>query len=509
MGDHVGHVVPRTLVLWCGSVLVMEELLTRPAVELAGLVRTGQVSARELVGASLARVEAVDPVVGAFASTCGDRALDDAARVTAGDPRPFAGVPLALKDSAAEAGVPCPIGSRLFARHRPTEDSAAVRRLREAGFIVVGRTKMPELGILPTTEPRSGGPARNPFDLSRTHGGSSGGAAAALAAGTVPVAHGGDGGGSLRIPAACCGLVALKPSRGRVSSAPAAGDDPLVTQGALTRTVADAAALLDVLAGYEPGDATWAPPPPRPYQQVTREALQHPPVGLRVGVVLAPPVPAGTSTQLHPECARVTADTAHLLEELGHHVEQAVLPVVDEDTWRAFDDVWAVLAGEGVAAGAALLGRPVTADDVEPLTWALYEHARSLGALAHRSAHGALQRLARDVVTATTGCDVLLTPALATPPVPLGTITGSLIPDPREALVLADRFSPYTALWNLTGQPAIALPAGNTADGLPLGVQLVGRPTGEGALLALSTQLEHARPWAHPPPPRLPASARP
>ena len=481
--------------------VVVGELLTRPAVELAGLVRAGEVSARELVEAALARVEALDPVVGAFASTRPDRALEEAARVRAGDPRPFAGVPLALKDSAAEAGLPCPVGSQVFAGYRPAADSAVVRRLREAGFVVVGRTRMPELGILPTTEPSAGGPTRNSFDLSRTPGGSSGGAAAAVAAGMVPVAHGGDGGGSLRIPAACCALVGLKPSRGRVSSAPGAGDDPLVTQGALTRTVADAAALLDVLAGYEIGDATWAPPPHRPYRQVVHEAAQHPPAGLRIGVVLAPPVPATTGAELHPECARATTETVRLLEALGHHVEEAVLPEVGEGTWRAFDDVWAVLAGEGVAAAAALLGRPVTADDVEPLTWALHERALTLDALGYRAAHAALQRLARQVVTATAGYDVVLTPALATPPVPVGTITGSLVPDPRHALVLADRFSPYTALWNLTGQPAMAVPAATTTDGLPLGVQLVGPPAGEGVLLALGVQLEAANPSMRPPPP--------
>ena len=367
-----------------------------------------------------------------------------------------------------------------------------MRRLRQAGFIVIGRTAMPELGILPTTEPRLTGPTRNPWDLSRTPGGSSGGAAAAVAAGIVPLAHGGDGGGSLRIPAACCGLVGLKPSRGRISAGPQIGDDPLVTEGGLTRDVADTAALLDVLAGYEPGDATWAPPPNQPFLQHTRRAQHDPPAGLRIGLALGPPVPvdvdeASISAAVH---------AAHLFENLGYHVEDAVVPPLSEHTRQAFDDVWAVLAAEGVRGGEALLGRPVTSADMEPLTWALYEQAQALSALSYRAAFAEIQRAAREIVTAALGYDVLLTPALAEPPVPIGTITGWQEPDPLQALARSDRFSPYTAVWNMTGQPALTLPLDQDGDGLPVGIQLVGPPAGDAVLLAMAAHLEQAHPRA-------------
>ena len=471
---------------------MVADLLTRPALELADLVRRGEVLARELVEAALRRADDLNPVLNAFVYLDADGALRDAAQIHAGDPRPFAGVPIALKDSVAQAGVPCRIGSALFRDHRPQTDSATVHRLRQAGFIVIGRTAMPELGILPTTEPRLTGATRNPWDLSRTPGGSSGGAAAAVAAGIVPLAHGGDGGGSLRVPAACCGLVGLKPSRGRISAGPQIGDDPLVTEGGLTRDVADTAALLDVLAGYEPGDASWAPPPNQPFLQQTHRAQHDPPAGLRIGLALDPPVPV----EVDAASVQAAVDAAHLFENLGYHVEDTAVPPLTEHTRRAFDDVWAVLAAEGVRGGEALLGRPVTAADMEPLTWALFAQAQALDALAYREAFAEIQRAARGVVTAALRYDVLLTPALAEPPVPIDTITVWHEPDALEALARSDRFSPYTAVWNMTGQPAITLSLYQDADGLPVGVQLVGPPAGDAVLLAMAAHLEQAHPRA-------------
>jgi amidase len=463
------------------------DLLVRPALELAELLRSGEVSARELVDAALRRLEECEGQINAFCFVDSERALAEAERIPPGDLRPFAGVPIAVKDSSPQEGLPMRIGSALFKDYVPDHDSASVRRLKEAGFVPVGRTTMPEFGILPTTELRLSGPTRNPWDTSRTPGGSSGGSAAAVAAGVVPLAHGGDGGGSLRIPAACCGLVGLKASRGRISASPERGDDPLVTEGVLTRTVADTAALLDVLSGYEPGDATWAPPPSRPF----REAVRVSPTRLHVGLLLEPPIPA----DLDPVCARAAEDAARLLEDLGHHVEIFNLQPLTRQTWEAFDDVWAVLAAEGVAAGESIIGRPATADDVEPLTWALYEKGRALDALSYRGSFAEIQRAAREVVSATLAYDVLLTPALAERPVPIGTITGFEQPDPLGALSRSDRFTPYTALWNMTGQPAISLPLFHGGDGLPLGVQLVGPPAGEALLIALAAQLEQTRPW--------------
>lgn len=467
------------------------ELLVRPALELAGFVRAGEVSAPELVEAALRRAEALGPVLNAFVLLDPDGAMRAAEQVHAGDPRPFAGVPLALKDSVAQEGVPCRVGSALLRDHRPRADSATVRRLRRAGFIVIGRTAMPELGILPTTEPRLTGICRNPWSLSRTPGGSSGGAAAAVAAGIVPLAHGGDGGGSLRIPAACCGLVGLKPSRGRISAGPELGDDAVVVEGGLTRDVTDTAALLDVLAGYEPGDATWAPPPVEPFLDLTRRSRDHPPAGLRIGLALTPPIPV----DVDPTRVHATLDAARLLEDLGHHVEEACLPALSEDTRQAFDKIWAVLAADGVRGGEALLGRPVTPEDMEPLTWALYQQAQTLDAVAYRHANAEIQRAARAIVTAALNYDALLTPALAEPPVPVGTITGWHEPDALEALERADRFSPYTAVWNMTGQPALTLPLRLDGDGLPVAVQLVGPPAGEAVLLTLAAQVEGTQAW--------------
>ena len=468
------------------------DLLVRPALELAGLLRSGRVHARELVEGALRRLEERECGVNAFCYVDAERALAEADEISPDDPRPFAGVPIAVKSSAAQEGLPRPIGSALFKDRVAERDGLTVGRLKEAGFVILGRTTMPEFGILPTTEPRLTGPTRNPWDTSRTPGGSSGGSAAAVAAGVVPLAHGGDGGGSLRIPAACCGLVGLKASRGRISAGPDAGDDPLVTEGVLTRTVADTAALLDVLAGYEPGDATWAPPPARPFREAAGGARAGaPPSGLRIGLLLMPPVPA----DLDPLCARAAEDTAGLLEELGHRVETFDLESLAESAWGAFEDVWAVMAAEGVAAGESVLGRPPEEGDVEPLTWALYEKGRALDALSYRRSLARLQRVARRVVAAALAYDVLLTPALAERPVPIGTITGGLRPDPSGALPRSNRFTPYTALWNVTGQPAISLPLFHGEDGLPLGVQLVGPPAGEDLLLALAGQLEQAVPW--------------
>src|SRR5947199_578107 len=224
----------------------------RSATELAALVRAGDLSARELVEASLRRIDALQPRLGAFTHVAHESALADADGIEAGDPRPFAGVPIAIKDNRPVAGMPLTMCSELYGEFVPGHDAYLVRRLREAGFVIVGKTSMPEMGILPTTEPRRFGAARNPWDLERTPGGSSGGAAAAVAAGMVPLAHGNDGGGSIRIPAACCGLVGLKPARGRVSVGPESGQSFFGTDGVLTRRVADTAAVLDVIAGYEP-----------------------------------------------------------------------------------------------------------------------------------------------------------------------------------------------------------------------------------------------------------------
>ncbi len=345
------------------------DLLSRPATELARLVKAGEVTSRELTEASLERIEALDPELNAFVHLDPDGALAAAGAIDPSDERPFAGVPIAIKDTAAVAGMPYRLGSDLFGDFVPPQDAFVVRRLRDAGFVFVGKTNLPEFGILPVTEPRRFGPTRNPWDTERTPGGSSGGAAAAVAAGMVPLAHGSDGGGSIRIPAACCGLVGLKPSRGRISRGPEQGDDLLVQDGVLTRTVAETAALLDVMAGYERGDATWAPPPPEPF---ARTAAREP-GRLRIGVTT---VPAIDMAAIDPLCERAAHDAAGLLESLGHEVEQVDPPWKGQELLRAFTLVFGTPVALGIWFGSQVTGREPSAELVEPLSWKIWEGVR-------------------------------------------------------------------------------------------------------------------------------------
>jgi amidase len=417
-----------------------------------------------------------------------EQALADAAAIDPADGRPFAGVPIAVKDNRAVRGMPITMGSDLFTDRVPGHDAFVVRRLREAGFIIVGKTNMPEMGILPTTEPRRFGPTRNPWALDRTPGGSSGGAAAAVAAGMVPIAHGNDGGGSIRIPATCCGLVGLKPARGRVSPGPDQGQSFLVSDGVLTHTVSDTIAALDILAGYEPGDAIWAPPPPGAYGELTA----RPPGRLRVGLALEP---ALEGAAVDPVCEQAARDTAAALEDLGHHVEPIAPPWAREGLLADFTRAFGPHVSLATFAGAQLAGRPPTPDDVEPLTWEMWERARSHDTIDLLSAQAKLERVAREIVSYLLPYDIVVTPALATPPVPTGAIHGRG-PDPMAHYRRSGHFTPYTAIVNVTGQPAISLPVAETEDGLPVGVQLIGAPAREDVVLQVALALEQAMPWA-------------
>jgi len=466
----------------------VNELLTRSAIELGSLVRSAELSARELVEASLRRIDELDSEIGAFTYVAGDAALEAADAVGPDDPRPFAGVPIAVKDNRAVAGMPLTMCSDLFGDLVPRHDAFVVRRLREAGFVIVGKTKLPEMGILPTTESRRFGPTRNPWALDRTPGGSSGGSAAAVAAGMVPIAHGNDGGGSIRIPAACCGLVGLKPSRGRVSLGPELGDAFLLCEGVLARTVADTAAVLDRLAGYEPGDTTWAPPPPAPFA----ELAEREPGRLRVGVAMDPPL---EGTVVDPICEQAAADAAMLLESLGHDVGEVSPPWSQQNILSDFTRLWAPLISMTTMISGRLRGRPATEDDVEPLTWLMWENAQSTNSLDVLAAEAKMKSLARTLVAFLDQYDVVLTPALARRPVEIGEIHGRG-PDPWGNYRRSSHFTPFTAICNVTGQPAIALPLYHGGDGLPLAVQLIGRPSREDVLLSVAAQLEQALPWA-------------
>jgi amidase len=456
--------------------------------ELGALLRGRQVSPVEAMEATLRRIETVDPDVGAFVAVDGDRAMAEAAEVPLDDRRAFAGVPIAVKANTPAIGCVMNYGSRLLAGFRARHDAYVVRRLREDGFIVIGSTKLPEMGILPTTEPQADGPARNPFNPGHTPGGSSGGAAAAVASGMLPLAHGNDGGGSIRIPAACCGLVGLKPSRGRVSRGPDQGDAFLVVDGVLSRTVMDTAAALDVLAGYEVGDATWAARPAEPYTACIRRE----PGRMRIGVATANPL----GSPLHPDNEAAVRKAAELFASLGHDVVDAHAGFPGPETLELFLTVYAANIGLGVAYAQMLAGREAGPDDLEPLTRAMADRAAATSSVELLAATAMLQGISRSVVALWADYDVLLLPALAERPVPIGTIHGALEP-PLEGFQRATAFAPYAGLFNITGQPAVTVPWGLAPDGLPAAIQLVGAPLAEETLLQLAGQVEDARPWSH------------
>lgn len=468
-------------------------LLTHPASDLAELVRSGQIRSRELVEASLERIARMQDL-NAFTLVDAEGALAAADAIEPGDPRPFAGVPIAIKELQAVAGQPLTMGSDLYGDYRPDTDAYVVRRLKDAGFVLIGRTAAPEFGILPVTESRRFGPTRNPWNRDHTPGGSSGGAGAAVAAGILPVAHGSDGAGSIRVPAASCGLVGLKPSRGRISSGPDLGDNFLSTNAALTRTVADSARMLDIMMGYEIGDATWAAPPPEPFAV----AATRPPHPLRIALVTESPL----GTPVDPACIQAARDAAKLLESLGHTVEEVTPSNWDQ---APLIPTFLVMYGAGIASGvrfgAAIRQRPPRPEDVEALTWTFCQLDAAHTGADLLAATTQLQGHARRMVSFFATFDVMLTPALGQRPVRIGEID-SCAAEPMDSFNRAMAFSPFTAIWNVTGQPAISLPLYQGDDGLPLAVQLVGQPLGEGTLLALATQLEAALPWAG----RLPPS---
>ena len=463
-----------------------------PVGDLAARVRGGELSARELVQASLDRIDARDGEVNAFVEIDGERALAAADAIEPGDERPFAGVPIAIKANLPVEGLCMNFGSRFLQGHRPSHSAYLVRRLRDAGFVVVGVTNMPEFGILPTTEPRHNGATRNPWDLSRTPGGSSGGAAAAVAAGMVPIAHGNDGGGSIRIPAACTGLVGLKPSRGRVSRGPDLGDSFLVSDGVLSRTVPETAQLLDVLAGYEVGDATWAPRPAEAYST----AVRRDPGRLRVAMTAANPL----DVDVDPECVRGMHQAAELLAALGHEVEETAPAMPGPDALRLFISAFGPAVSLGISYGELLAQRPPEDDEIEPLSRAIHAQSQRLTSVGYLGAVAQLQAVARGLVAFFAGYDLLLTPALAERPLAIGDCDG-LGENPMADLARSGRFTPFTSLFNITGQPAMTVPIGFGEDNLPTSVQIVGKPLGEDTLLQVAAQMETARPWAHQRPP--------
>jgi amidase len=471
------------------------ETSQRPAVVQAAAVRAGEVSSRELVEASLAAIERLNGEVNAFVTVAAERALADADAIDPGDPRPLAGVPIAIKDiGPLTEGIRTTFGSAVSGEWVPPFDTAIVAKLRAAGAVIVGKTSTPEFGITPVTEPARFGPTRNPWNLERTAGGSSGGSAAAVAAGMVALAHGNDGGGSIRIPASCCGLVGLKPSRGRVSAAPLVeSPSGLVAEGVLTRTVEDTAVALDVVAGYEWGDPSWPPPP----ESTFAEAARRDPGPLRIGLSVDPPVEAA----IHEECLAAVREAAALLESLGHFVDEST---PRWDATEYVDDFLTIWGAEPAAAAermGAVEGGSFDLDDTEPLTQELIRRARETTGIEVLDALSNLRAYSRRVVRWWGEHDLLLTPTLAQPPLPHGALGAGPGEPVMEAIHKGMRFVPFCPPANITGQPAISLPLHQSADGLPIGVQLIGAPGGEETLLAIAAQVEAARPWAERRPP--------
>jgi amidase len=466
----------------------------------ADLVRRRQVTALELLEAAVERIEAIDPALNAVVIRWFDEARATASAIDAADASSrgsLAGVPFLLKDLwATYAGQTISNGNALLrelAEPSPT-DTTLVGRFRRAGLVTAGRANSPELGSVPTTEPVAWGPTRNPWDTTRTPGGSSGGSAAAVAAGMVPLAHASDGGGSIRIPASCCGLVGLKPSQGRMSLGPSRDESGLAVEFCVSRTVRDTAGLLDAVHGPGVGDTVIAPPPSRPYV----DEVEHDPQTLRVGLLDHHPF----GLTLHNECATAVRSVARLLESLGHHVDESFpAPLADPASSARFNAMWAATTSVSLVRVGELLGRAVTADDVEPINWALGESARSKTSTDHAvtlAANAVFRRAVHQWWA--DGHDLLLTPTLGSPPPALGTI----VYQPGEAAryaQLVSEFVPFTTAFNASGLPAISLPLHWTADGLPVGVQLVAAYGREDLLLRVAAQLERAQPWADRRPP--------
>jgi amidase len=459
------------------------------ALDQAAAVRTGEVSPTQLVEHSLARIEALDPGLGAFITVTPERALAAAARAEArlregGDLPPLLGVPTAIKDLNNTAGVRTTFGSAVMADFVPDVDDAVVTKLAAAGTISLGKTNTPEFGFPCYTDNDIAGPARCPWDRDRLAGGSSGGAAVAVAAGMIPFAQGSDGGGSIRIPASINGLFGVKPTRGRVSNAPYGSEvTGLGTNGPLARTVRDAAAMLDAMAGPVLGDHAWAPP--LPSGETFLGWADREPGRLRIGRFCESPLPG---IELEPEVRAAFDDASRLLADLGHEVEDVPTGLLGDDVLPAFEQVWAL-------SGTTLPVPPHRVGELRPLTRELRGRGLVLTARDAMEALFALRMFSRRFLQATAAYDVLLAPVCTMTPRPLDWFDAD--GDGAEDFERQKRYAAFTALFNVTGQPAVSLPLYWTGTGLPIGSMLVGRPADEATLLSLSAQVEAARPWAH------------
>ena len=464
----------------------------------AELIVSGDLSAKEAVEAAIERAEAVNPALNAIIHELFDEGVAAAESLPEG--RPFGGVPFLFKDlGACLAGQPLQSGSKVLKSldFRAPLDTSLGLKFRDAGLVTIGKTNTPEFGILPTTEPRAWGATRNPWDTTRSPGGSSGGSAAAVAAGIVPVAHANDGGGSIRIPASVNGLVGLKPSRARVSEAPYVGDSMsgLVSEFVVARSVRDVAGLLDLVHGPEPGDPYAAAPPERPY----REEIGADPGRLTIALLTE----SLTGDAVNPDVAGAVEAVAVQLEGLGHEVVKPEFGGSGQEMelYETFITRWAAGVADTAKTIEMILGRDLVPDDVEPLTWALAERGRRESGADYLHAvhrHQLLSRLVAGIYIG--GVDLVMTPTVTDLPQPLGTYDDSG-PDPMAAMETAREFCTFTGIFNATGQPAITLPLAESESGLPIGVQFVAPIWREDLLIRLASNLEQAFPWADRRPP--------
>ena len=459
---------------------------------LAELVKKKEVKPAELVEAAIERIERHNPQLNAVVFKAYDEARARAAAKLSGV---FAGVPMMLKDILGDRrGWPTRSGSRFVPATPSQFDATLVARFEAAGLVPLGKTSVPEFGIVPFTEPKLYGPARNPWKLDHSTGGSSGGSAAAVAAGIVPLAHANDGGGSIRIPASCCGLVGLKPTRGRNPLGPMFGDRSggLVAEHVVSRSVRDTAAALDATAGSELGDPYAAPPAPGSYLA----AIAMKPKKLRIAFATK----RLSGKAFDPECKAATEAAAKLCAKLGHHLEEAMPQISGSDLGANFFPIWASGLAMVVDSVAQAAGKTPMRDEFEGLTWSLYQFGKTITAAQYLLCWASLQRLSRQVAAWQQAYDAWITPVLATPPVKIGTVNFGETELPRGWAPIA-RYVPFTALQNITGQPAISLPLGWSKSGLPIGVQFVGRFGEEHVLLQLAAQIEKAEPWSKRRPP--------
>jgi amidase len=447
----------------------------------------GEVSPVEAVEATLRHAVAIQSHIAPFVEIFEEHALEEAQasdlRYRAGDARLLDGLPIVVKDSVAISGSPTGFGSAATGTTAAAHDAGVVSRLRAAGAIFIGRTTCPEFTSLPVTESARMEPTRNPFDLGKTAGGSSGGSAAVVGAGVTAVAHGNDGAGSLRIPAACCGLFAIKPTRGRISHGPMGAESPrgMIQEGFLTRAVADQALLLDATMGLSAGDPYLAPP----FEDTLQSLAERDPGTLRIGVTTTAPIEA----DVDPACAAAVGAATEMLSDLGHEVDELDMSWQRAGNADLFGLMWAAVTAFNID---ETLGSDVDLDLIEPHNAALYVAAKETPVRDYHRALAALERFGRDVMSRFDEVDVVLTPTLATPPLDVGALFAGAGDDPMEPIARALAFIPFTPVSNLTGQPAASLPIHLSPDGLPIGVQLMAGVGREDHLLQLARQLE---PW--------------